>query len=274
MADRSSPPVPLLAWRPMAGILFRQIVLYRRSVPRWMEIFYWPLLDLLVWGFLTLYLKKIPSFMPSAVTSLLGALLLWDLLYRAQQGISVMFLEEIWSRNLIHLFIAPVTPYHIVAGAILSSIVKVLFSSSVAAVLAYFLFSFKIFSIGVDLLFFVFALLVMGWSLGIMTTAVILRFGQEAEVLAWGVIFLFQPFSAVFNPVSVLPPVAATISKAVPASYIFEGMRHVLVHGSLPSGDLAMAFLLDLVYAALALVIYGRVLSRARHKGCHLKLGS
>ena len=145
MSD-SPPPVSLFAWRPLLGILYRQVVLYRRSLPRWMEIFYWPLLDLLVWGFLTLYLKKIPSFLPSAVVSLLGALLLWDMLYRAQQGISVMFLEEIWSRNLIHLLVAPVTPYHIVFGAILSSFGKVLLSSMVAATLAYFLFSFKIFS--------------------------------------------------------------------------------------------------------------------------------
>jgi len=275
MSDpRSLAPLSLLAWRPMAGILFRQVILYRRSVPRWMEIFYWPLLDLLVWGFLTLYLKKIPHFMPTAVSSLLGALLLWDLLYRAQQGISVMFLEEIWSRNLIHLFIAPLTPFHVVAGAIISSIIKVLLSSSVAATLAYFLFSFKIFSLGVDLLFFILALLMMGWALGIMTTAVILRYGQEAEVLAWGVIFLFQPFSAVFNPVSVLPDFARSISKGVPASYIFEGMRHVLIRGTLPGRDLAMAFLLDALYLVLALFVYTRVLSRARHKGFHLKLGS
>jgi ABC-2 type transport system permease protein len=239
-----------------------------------MEIFYWPLLDLLVWGFLTLYLKKIPSFMPSAVTSLLGALLLWDLLYRAQQGISVMFLEEIWSKNLIHLLIAPITPFHVVGGAVLSSIVKVLLSSSVAAFLAYLLFSFKIFSLGLHLFFFILALLMMGWALGILTTAVILRYGQEAEVLAWGVIFLFQPFSAVFNPVSVLPQVAADISRVVPASYVFEGMRSVLVHGHLPVGDLMMAFLLDFLYAAVALSVYSRVIARARQKGFHLKLGS
>jgi ABC-2 type transport system permease protein len=239
-----------------------------------MEIFYWPLLDLLVWGFLTLYLKKIPSFMPSAVTSLLGALLLWDLLYRAQQGISVMFLEEIWSKNLIHLLIAPITPFHVVGGAVLSSIVKVLLSSSVAAFLAYLLFSFRIFSLGLHLFFFILALLMMGWALGILTTAVILRYGQEAEVLAWGVIFLFQPFSAVFNPVSVLPQVAADISRAVPASYVFEGMRSVLVQGRLPVGDLMMAFLLDFLYATVALFVYSRVITRARQKGFHLKLGS
>ena len=273
MSD-APPPVSLFAWRPLAGILYRQVVLYRRSLPRWMEIFYWPLLDLLVWGFLTLYLKKIPSFLPSAVVSLLGALLLWDMLYRAQQGISVMFLEEIWSRNLIHLLVAPVTPYHIVFGAILSSFGKVLLSSTVAATLAYFLFSFKIFSLGLDLIFFVGALLAMGWSLGIMTTAVILRFGQEAEVLAWGVIFLFQPFSAVFNPVGVLPPLAAAISRVVPASYIFEGMRSLLTGGTLPVKDLLMAYLLDGVYMAGAIFLYSRVIARARRKGFHLKLGS
>ncbi len=272
--DNTSRHVPLLAWRPIVGILYRQIVLYRRSLPRWMEIFYWPLLDLLVWGFLTLYLKKMPSFMPSAVTSLLGALLLWDLLYRAQQGISVMFLEEIWSRNLVHLLVAPVTPFHIIGGAILSSVAKVLLSSSVAATIAYFLFSFRIFSLGLDLLFFVLSLLMMGWALGILTTAVILRFGQEAEVLAWGVIFLFQPFSAVFNPVAVLPPIAAKITYFVPASYVFEGMRSVLIHGFLPLRDLFMAFMLDFCYVIVALIVYVRVINRSRQKGFHLKLGA
>ncbi|AIA30681.1 MAG: Putative ABC-2 transporter [Leptospirillum sp. Group II 'C75'] len=270
----SRPPVSLLAFRPMAGILLRQFFLYRRSVPRWMEIFYWPLLDLLVWGFLTLYLRQ--GILPGsgAVQALLGGLLLWDMLYRSQQGISVVFLEEIWSRNLYNLMVAPVTPYHIIFGAMVTGLLKITLSSGTAIFLAYILFSYSLFHLGIALVPFVFCLVVMGWALGIMTTALILRFGQEAEVLAWGVIFLFQPVSAVFNPVSVLPEGFRQIAFFVPASHVFEGMRQVLAGQGFPWGQLLMAMVEDVFYVAGGLLLFSRVLKRAKKVGFSLKLGS
>ncbi len=267
-------PVSLLAIRPLAGILLRQLYLYRRSLPRWMEIFYWPLLDLLVWGFLTLYLKQGTVHMAGTAQALLGGLLLWDMLYRSQQGISVVFLEEIWSRNLYNMMVAPVTPFHIIFGAMLTGILKVSLSSGVAVFLAWSLFSYSLFSLGLSLVPFVLGLVVMGWALGIMTTALILRFGQEAEVLAWGVIFLFQPVSAVFNPVSVLPAGFRQVAFFVPASHVFEGMRAVLSGKGFPWHDLGWAFLIDAVYFAGALYLFHRVLERARRTGFSLKLGS
>lgn len=268
------PPVPLFALRPLAGILLRQVYLYRRSIPRWMEIFYWPLLDLLVWGFLTLYLKQgvLPG--STAAQALLGGLLLWDMLYRSQQGISVVFLEEIWSRNLYNLMVAPVTPYHIIAGAMMTGILKITLSSGTAILLAYLLFSYSLFSLGLSLIPFVLCLVIMGWALGIMTTALILRFGQEAEVLAWGVIFLFQPVSAVFNPVSVLPDGFRQIAFFVPASHIFEGMRQVLSGRGFSWPQLGWALVFDLLYVAGSLFLFSRVLKRARKVGFSLKLGS
>ena len=189
-------------------------------------------------------------------------------------GISMVFLEEIWSKNLYHLLVSPLTPYHVILGAILTGILKVSLSSGLAIFLAYHFFSFSLFSIGLSLIPFVLALLCMGWALGILTTALILRFGQEAEVLAWGVIFLFQPVSAVFNPVSVLPPVFRNIAMFVPASHVFEGMRQVLNGGRFPGEQLMVAFLLDACYLLLALGIFGWVMARARREGFSLKLGA
>ncbi len=268
------PSVSLFAIRPMLGVMLRQFYLYRRSLPRWMEIFYWPLLDLLVWGFLTLYLRQGSLIASHAVYSLLGALLLWDMLYRSQQSISMVFLEEIWSKNLYHLLVSPLTPYHVIFGAILTGILKVSLSSGLAIFLAYHFFSFSLFSIGLSLVPFVLALLCMGWALGILTTALILRFGQEAEVLAWGVIFLFQPVSAVFNPVSVLPPAFRDIAMFVPASHVFEGMRQVVNGGGFPGEQLMVAFFLDACYLLIALGVFGWVMARARREGFSLKLGA
>ncbi|BAM06640.1 ABC2 transporter [Leptospirillum ferrooxidans C2-3] len=274
VTDRTRPSISLFTIRPMLGVMLRQFYLYRRSLPRWMEIFYWPLLDLLVWGFLTLYLRQGSIIASHAVYSLLGALLLWDMLYRSQQSISMVFLEEIWSRNLYHLLVSPLTPYHVIFGAILTGILKVSLSSGLAIFLAYHFFSFSLFSIGLSLIPFILALLCMGWALGILTTALILRFGQEAEVLAWGVIFLFQPVSAVFNPVSVLPPVFRNIAMFVPASHVFEGMRQVVNGGRFPGGQLMVAFFLDGCYLFLALIVFGWVMARAKREGFSLKLGA
>src|SRR3989304_542095 len=73
----------------------RHLYLYKRSLPRLMEIFYWPFLDLVLWGFVTIYLVQFKGQLPNFVAFFLGALILWDILFRSQQGISVSFLEDI-----------------------------------------------------------------------------------------------------------------------------------------------------------------------------------
>ena len=175
---------------------------------------------------------------------------------------------------LYNLMVAPVTPYHIIAGAMMTGILKIALSSGTAILLAYLLFSYSLFSLGLSLIPFVLCLVIMGWALGIMTTALILRFGQEAEVLAWGVIFLFQPVSAVFNPVSVLPDGFRQIAFFVPASHVFEGMRQVLSGRGFSWPQLGWALVFDLLYVAGSLFLFSRVLKRARKVGFSLKLGS
>ena len=94
----------------VVALVARHLYLYRRSLPRIMEIFYWPFLDLVIWGFITMYLAKYQPQVPGFVTFFLGALILWDMLFRSQQGITISFLEELWARNLMNLFASPLSP--------------------------------------------------------------------------------------------------------------------------------------------------------------------
>ncbi|WDT82353.1 MAG: hypothetical protein MPW14_11830 [Candidatus Manganitrophus sp.] len=183
----------------VAAIIQRHLYLYQRSLPRMTEVFFWPLIDLLLWGFVTLYLQRFQENLPKFVTFFLGALILWDILYRAQQGISVSFLEEVWSKNLLNLFVTPMRPSEFLAALMSISVLKLLTAGFASAFLAWFLYSFNVFVLGVSLLPFVLNLAVMGWSIGIFTMASILRYGQEAEVMAWGLAFLVQPISAVLS---------------------------------------------------------------------------
>src|SRR5215471_4287611 len=205
------------------ALVGRHLYLYRRSLPRIMEIFYWPFLDLVIWGFITVYLARFQSQIPGFVTFFLGALILWDILFRSQQGITISFLEEIWARNLMNLFASPLKPSEFLAATMVMSIFKVTCVSIVMAVCAAVFYSYNIFLIGLWLFPFVVNLVVTGWIVGVFTTSLIMRFGQEAEVLAWSMVFLFQPVSCVFYPLDVLPGWLKAIAWANPAAHVLRG---------------------------------------------------
>lgn len=251
----------------------RHLYLYKRSLPRLMEVFYWPFLDLVIWGFITLYLIQYKGTLPNFVAFFLGALILWDILFRAQQGISVSFLEDMWARNLLNIFVSPMSHMEYIASLMLISIVKLLLAATVMVILAWLFYSFNMFLIGVSLIPLVLNLMVMGWALGIATTALILRFGQEAEVLAWAVAFLFQPVSAVFYPVSVLPSFLQTIAWFIPSSHIFEGMRTIITGGGVPTSHLYWATGLNGIYLVLAFIFFHWNLNIVKKKGLMAKVG-
>ncbi len=257
----------------ISALFLRHIYLYKRSLPRLMEVFYWPLLDLLLWGFITLYLMKFKEGLPNFVAFFIGALILWDILFRSQQGISVSFLEDVWSRNLLNLFVSPLSPIEYILSLMCVSMVKLLTAATIMALLAWLFYSFNIFLIGISLIPFVLNLIIMGWAIGIITTSLILRFGQEAEVLAWGIAFLFQPVSAVFYPVSVLPSFLQTIALYIPASYVFEGMREVITTGSIPVAELSKAFGLNIVYLTVAISFFYIIFKSVKERGILARIG-
>ncbi len=238
-----------------------------------MEVVYWPLLDLLVWGFITVYLAQYRENLPGFITFFIGALILWDILFRSHQGISVSFLEDVWAKNLLNLFASPLSYSEYIFALMLVSVVKLVTVATIMAALAWILYSFNIFLIGVSLIPFVLNLVIMGWAIGIITTALILRFGQEAEVLAWALGFLFMPVSAVFYPVSVLPLFLKTLARFVPASHVFEGMRGVISSGVFPLEELLWSSGLNAVYILGAFLFFRWNFIVVKRKGLLVRIG-
>jgi len=255
------------------ALITRHLYLYRRSLARVMEIFYWPFLDLVIWGFITMYLMQFEGELHGAVTWFLGALILWDVLFRAQQGITISFLEEIWARNLLNLFGSPLKPSEFLAATMALSVFKVAAVAVVMVVAALLFFDYNVFKIGLFLVPFVLSLLVAGWVIGVLTTSLILRFGQEVEVLAWGLVFLFQPISCVFYPMDVLPGWLQAIAWMNPAAHVFEGMRGVLLEGTLPLAHLAWSFGLNLVYLALMIWFFHYMFGVCKERGLLVRVG-
>lgn len=257
----------------IAAIVIRHLYLYKRSLPRLMEVFYWPFLDLVIWGFISIYLTRFKGALPDFAAFLIGALILWDILFRSQQGLSVSFLEDMWARNLLNIFVSPISPVEYIASLMLISIVKLLLAASVMVLFAWLFYSFNIFLIGLSLIPLILNLVVMGWALGIVTMGLILRFGQEAEVLAWAVAFLFQPVSAVFYPVAVLPPFLQSIAGFIPSSHIFEGMRAVISNGSFPTHEIFWATGLNITYIITSFIFFHWNFGIVKKKGLLAKVG-
>lgn len=237
-----------------------------------MDIFYWPFMDLLLWGFLTLYLERTGLANVNVVTVILGALILWELLQRAQGGISIAFLEEVWERNLLNIFVSPLTVWEFLGSTFLLAFIRIVIIGAVMGALAWLFYAVNIVTFGFALIPLLAAILIFGWAIGLLTTSIILRFGSSAQVLAFGFVFIIQPFSAVFYPVSALPSFLQPIAWAIPASHVFEGMRTVIVHRTFPTEQLLWAFLLDAIYLGLATMLFMRMVDYAKNQGTLSKL--
>jgi ABC-2 type transport system permease protein len=259
------------SWLRISGLLLRYLYLYRRSAARIMGILFWPVMDLLVWGFLTSYLERMV--LPVSVVFLLGAVIFWDVFYSAQQAITLSITEEIWVRNILNIFVAPVSiPELLIATSIVGAL-RAGTSAAFLALLAWSFYSFNLAAIGIALVPFFFALVLFGWAMGMFTMALVLRFGQAAEALIWGIPFLIQPISAVFYPLEVLPRWLQPIARALPTTHIFEGLRGALKTGRVDTRTLATALALDLAALLLGSLFFAWMLSRVREKGYLSRLG-
>ncbi|WP_421989615.1 ABC transporter permease [Roseococcus sp.] len=256
------------------GLVYRHLALYRRSAPRLIELMYWPVLQMVVWGFITAYLAGVQGNTGSVAAGvLLGGVLLWEGALRSQMGFSVSFLEEIWSRNLGHIFVSPLRPGELVAGLAAMAVLRTLIGVVPAMLLAWFLYSFNIFAMGPLLVAFFAALIIMGWAVALGVTSLILRYGAGAETLAWSVLFGITPFAAVFYPVSILPAWLQPVALALPAAHVFEGMRAALTQGEIAWGHLGAAYLLDGLWIVAMGWVFMRQFQAARVKGALLNIG-
>jgi ABC-2 type transport system permease protein len=255
------------------AMLLRYLYILRSSWPRTLELLYWPTLQVVIWGFMSQFFARNSSYVAQAFGVLLGAVMLWDALFRAQLGLSISFLEEMWSRNLGHLFVTPLRPYEWVISLLAMSLIRVLIGVTPAALLAIPLYHFSIFAMGLPLVAFFAVLMFMGWGLGLAICGLIIRHGMGAESLAWTVIFALAPLSCIYYPVTTLPHWLQPVAWALPPTYVFEGMRTVMFSGVFRLDYLVDATLLDLGFIALGAVVFFLSLRNARARGALLQMG-
>lgn len=259
----------------ISALVLRYLFLYTRTPMRMVELVFWPVVDLVVWGNVTVFIQKNtnPEF-GSFVLFFLGGMILWDIMFRAQQGVAISFLEDVWTRNLLNVFVAPVRTTEYLGATFAVGILRIAVTGVVLGSIAWLGYAFNVFILEWWLVPFFLNLMLFGWSLGMISTALILRWGQAAESLAWAVPFFIQPVVAVFYPVADMPAWSQPVAWAFPATYIFEGMREVMRTGSMNLTLLAQALVLNLVYLAAAGGLFGWILNLTRKRGLLTKFAT
>ena len=259
--------------RRINAMVLRYTYLVRRSWPRILELVYWPAVQLVLWGFITEFFLTTSTWLAQASGVLLAAVMLWDVLFRGQLGVSLAFFEEMYSRNLGHLFASPLRAVELVGALLLISMIRTLIGVGGAALLAMPLFDFSIFGLGLPLLAFFFNLLVMGWAIGLLVSGLVLRYGLGAESLAWVAIFAIAPVSGIYYPIAVLPDWLQTVAWALPSSHVFEGMRAVMFEQVFRVDLMLQAAALNLLFLAVGTGVFLKAFTSARQQGLLLRIG-
>ncbi len=260
----------------IGAMLSRHFFLIRKSWPRLFSFAYYPVMQLLVWGFVTQYLgpqSASQGVLQAVPGILLTGVLLWDVLVRGELGLFLSFLEEMYSRNLGNLFVSPLRLHEFVIAQMLMSMVRVVIGSGVALLVALLCFDLQIAQQAFALSLCLGCLLVFGWAVGLLANGLVLRFGLGAEEIGWAVVFLIGPLSGAYYPVSVLPSWLQTVAYALPTAWAFEAMRAALIEGRIAWQMLAMSMLLNLVYFVACAFSFWRFVESGRERGLLLQMG-
>ena len=102
---------------------------------------------------------------------------------------------------------------------------------------------------------------------------ILLRFGLGAENLAWSLIFILLTICCVYYPVSALPEWLQPVSLSLAPTYVFEGLRAILIDGEARPELMFAALGLNVVYLAAAAMSFLWFFNDARRKGTLMNTG-
>jgi ABC-2 type transport system permease protein len=245
----------------------RHAYVLQRAPQRWFDVVLWPVVDAILFGSLGVYFGRQSGTGAHGVAFLLAGILLFHVVFQAEISLSTGFMEETWSRNMLNMMVTPLTELEYVAGVMLFGLAKLIIGVSTVAVVAFALFAFRITDIGLGLVPLVAILLTVGWSVGLIVIGLILRVGQGAEILAWGLLAIVMPLSGIFYPVSALPGALQPLAELLPTTHAFAAAHAAVAGHPLPWGQVGVAAAGSVVLVGAAGAYVTRMLRVFRTRG-------
>ena len=257
----------------MYGLFLRHFFLITQSFPRILDLVYWPVIQITLWGFISNFFSAHSTYYNGAIGVILSCAILYDFLFRTSIGFNILFLEEIWSRNFTNLFIAPIKISEIIMSLVFTALIRALIGLVPAILLTSPLFGISLLDLGLPLFFLFFSLYIFGITLGLLVSAGLLRFGPSFENISWSTLFLLAPFGCVYYPIETLPEIFQSIARSLPLVYIFEETRGILINQTFNFENMIKAFYLNIFYLIIGISTFYYSFAQARRKGSLINIG-
>jgi len=255
------------------ALSLRHLYLIKSSLPRILDLIYWPTIQIILWGFISMFFTLHSDYYNHTAGVILSAAILYDFLFRSSISFNMLFLEEIWSRNFTNLFVAPLKVSEIITALTATALLRTLIGIIPAIILMSPLFGVSLLKMGPPLFLLFLSLYLFGTTLGLLVTSGLLRYGPAFENVAWSSLFILAPLGCVYYPLSILPEWLQILAKGLPLVYIFEEARSILVNNVVNYSNIVSALILNLIYFSSAIVVFYLAFSGARIKGTLINVG-
>lgn len=238
----------------------------RRTASTFFDYLYWPVVDILLFGYIGLSLST-QSLNNNLVINLLTGMVLWQVAFRTNLEVSKNLLLELWDENLINFFATPLRLSEWLAGLMMLGPISILFTVPYGALIVKLMMNENIFNMGWSMLLIIGLLIMSGWFLGIITSSFLIFYGQKIDTLVWALGWLPTPFCSIYYPLETLPHWMQLVSKFLPMTYAFEAMRIIINTQTIPYNLLAMSFGLNLLYLAGAIAFFLHMFKKSKGEG-------
>lgn len=250
----------------IGAVFARQATEFKRSPHRWFDLIA-PAVDTVLIATIGVLATREGASAEAGVPYLLVGVLLFHVLWQAELGIALGFLDETWSRNILNLMVTPLREWEFAAAAAAVGMVKVVAAILVVGATGLALYAVDVGDTILRTLPVIALLIIQGWFLAFVCIGCVLRFGSGAEILAWILAFIIWPFSGVLYPVDALPGALQPVSWALPTTHAFVAAREVIGGSPLPWDDLARSAGLTVLTGVLTTWFLLRMLARFRREG-------
>ncbi len=259
--------------RRILSLMLRHFYLIKASLPRIVDLIYWPMVQIILWGFVSKFFTMHSSYFNNTAGIILSAAILYDFLFRSSISYNMLFLEEIWSRNLINLFVSPIKISEIVIALTCTALLRTMIGLVPAVLIAIPLFGISLLELGYPLILLLLSLYIFGITLGLLVTAGLVRFGPSFENIAWASLFFIAPIGCIYYPVEILPNWLQPIALGLPLAHIFEETRSILITNTVHYSNIYYALMLNMIYLFLAICTFYYSFKTAKIKGSLINVG-
>jgi len=248
------------------AVLLQEVYITARSMEVMIDLPFSSLMTVVVFGFVTKFLSAVMN--PTVAQYLYLGTMMWEIIRITQYSMSLGALWNVWSHNFSNMFITPLSMPEYILAQILSAAIKAVLLFAVVALVAAGLFDFNIVQMGLANLALLFLnLLCFGYSMGLLILGIILRLGTRIQALAWGLVLIFQPLTAAYFPLSVMPPPLQAVARLLPPTYVFEAARASLIAPEIQWSAIGIAAVENVLYFAFAVWFFNHMYRRSRETG-------